>query len=112
MFVEDQLAGCNIDLSNDAEIAFAGKALHLNGQHTFDINDDQAFVACVGEGCDSCFIKNKRANMARHAENALIKRATISGTEKEKIKTKRCDLPRITRFHFAISTETSKRSVC
>ena len=52
-----QSAGYDVDLSADAEIAFSGKVLKLNGQHTFDINDNQVFVACVGEGCDSCFIK-------------------------------------------------------
>ena len=35
-----QLAGYDVDLSADAEIAFVSKALKRNGQHMFDINDD------------------------------------------------------------------------
>ena len=59
-----QSAGYDVDLSADAEIAFVSKALKLNGQHTFDINDDQVFVTCVGEGCNSCFLKRKWANVS------------------------------------------------
>ena len=59
-----QLAGYDANLSTDAEVTFVGKALKLNRQHTFDINDDQVFVAHVGEGYNSCFIKKNCANVS------------------------------------------------
>ena len=59
-----QLHGYDVDLSTDAKIVFVGKALKLNGQHTFDINDDQVFVAYVGEGCSSCFIKKNHTHVS------------------------------------------------
>ena len=68
------MAEYDVDLSADAEIAFVRKALELNGQHTFDINDDQVFVAHVGEGCDSCFIKKNCANVSRSCKKCIDKR--------------------------------------
>ena len=69
-----QLARYDVDLSTDAEIAFVGKALKLNGQHTFNINDNKLFVACVGEGCDSCFIKKKRPNVSTSCKKFIDER--------------------------------------
>ena len=69
-----QSSGYDVDLSADAEIAFVSKALELNGQHTFDINDDQVFVTCVGEGCNSCFLKRKRANISTSCKKCIDKK--------------------------------------
>ena len=85
-----QLHGYDVDLSTDAKIVFVGKALKLNGQHTFDMNEDQFFVAHVGGRCDSHFIKRIAQMSARHTKNALIKGTTISGTERAERKIKRC----------------------
>ena len=52
------------DLSDNAELHRFGKALLLKGVHTFDIDDDRMFVACIGDGCDSCFVKKKRVNIS------------------------------------------------
>ena len=49
--------------------------------------------------------------LARHAKNKWIKGVTISGTEKERRIIKRCELPQMAEFHFALSMEMSKRSV-
>ena len=47
----------------DPELALAIKVMKNKGQHTFDIDEKQVFVACDSDDCESFVIKNKQANI-------------------------------------------------
>ena len=51
-------------LSDNDEILLMAKVLKLKGQLTFDLDDNQVFVVCVGNECHACSVKKKRANVS------------------------------------------------
>ena len=51
-------------LSDNDEILLMAKILKLKGQLTFDLDDNQVFVVCVGNECHACSVKKKRANVS------------------------------------------------
>lgn len=63
------------NLSDNDEILLMAKVMKLKGQHTFDLEDKQVFVVCVGNECHACFVKKKRANVGTSCHRCIDKKS-------------------------------------
>ena len=62
------------NLSDNDEILLMAKVLKLKGKIVFDLDENRAFVVCVGNECNACFVRKKRANISTSCKRCIVKK--------------------------------------